>query len=295
LSFDTVTQVRIMRSGQIGGLAAALLFTSACAQGTGVAGVATKAPETPGAASPSVTATIPEPTPSAEHQAGALKPPAEEPVKVPPPKVSKYTYVFPVKGCKTSYQRQLLVLPKTTIWAGRGCAFVSPVDGVVDEVNLQNKWKPSVDAGATREGRFITVIGEDGVRYLGGHLDRISDGIRPGVKVKAGQQLGTVGNTGNARDTAPNLYFAISWKTGPAYWWVRRGMVRPWNYLDAWRNGNPTLSPRQETFELRGKVGETPSCTVQCKAKKPAKRAEREEPQERPTEQPTTEPTTFHG
>ncbi|MBA2889190.1 M23 family metallopeptidase [Nonomuraea soli] len=276
-----------------------LLLSSACAQGTGVAGVATKPPETPPVASPSVTATIPETTattvPTSEHQAGAIKPPAEEPVKVPPPKLSKYSYVFPVKGCSTSYQKRLLVLPKTTIWAGRGCAFVSPVDGVVDEVNLQNRWKPSVDAGATREGRFVTIIGEDGVRYLGGHLDTIDEGVRPGVKVKAGQRLGTVGNTGNARDTAPNLYFAISWKTGPAYWWVRRGMVNPWNYLDAWREGNATFSPRHETFELRGKVGETPGCTVQCSAKKPSKKAEREEepPRPQPTPEPTAQPTTF--
>ncbi|MEV0585894.1 M23 family metallopeptidase [Nonomuraea sp. NPDC050310] len=299
-----------MRSGhstKLAALTGALLLTcaTACAQGTGVAGVSTKAPvATATGATPEVTGTTPGATPTPEHQAG--RPATDEPVQVPPPKLSKHKYVFPVKGCSTTYQRKLLVLPKTTIWAAKGCAFVSPVDGVVDEVNLQNRWRPSVDAGATREGRFVTVIGEDGVRYLGGHLDDIGDDIKPGTKVKAGQQLGTVGNTGNARDTAPNLYFAISWKTGPAYWWVRRGMVKPWDYLDAWQSGNSTLSPRAETFKLRGKVGETPSCTVQCAGKPPKKKTpkqdqdqgdsgggQNDDQQEQPP--PHTVPTTANG
>ncbi|MEV4177899.1 M23 family metallopeptidase [Nonomuraea sp. NPDC049709] len=259
-----------MRSGHIGRWAAvtgAVLLTGACTQTTGLAGVSAGSPTTaPITGTPAVTATIPSPTP--EHQAAEQPPEGEDPVKVPPPKLSKHTYTFPVKDCKTTYQRKLLVLPKTTIWAGQGCAFVAPVDGVVDEVNLQNRWSPATDAGADREGRFVTIIGDDGVRYLGGHLDSVADGIRPGVRVKGGQLLGRVGTTGNARDTGPNLYFAISWKTGPAFWWVRRGMVKPWDYLDAWQKGNRTLSPREETLELRGKLGETPRCTVQCTSKK---------------------------
>lgn len=277
---DTVTRVEIMRSGNVARLAAmtgALLLTGACAQATGVAGISTQPPATPTpSGSPSVTATIPSPT--AVHQAGEQKPVGEDPVKVPPPKLSKYTYAFPVKGCKTSYQRRLLILPKTTVWAGKGCAFVSPVDGVVDEVNVQNKWKPSTDKGADREGRFVTVIGDDGVRYLGGHLDTVA--VRPGAKVKAGQTLGTIGNSGNARDTASNLYFAISWKTAPAYWWVRRGMVAPWDYLDAWLSGNPTLSPKDATFKLRSAVGETPRCQVQCKSRKPSQPEKNDQPKE---------------
>jgi len=221
-----------------------------------------------------VTATIPSPSPS--PQATVRAPKGGDPVKVPPPKLSKYTYTFPVEGCEVSYQRKLLVLPKTTIWAGRGCAFVSPVSGVVGEVNLVNRWLPSTDVGAHREGRFVTVIGDDGVRYLGGHLDSVAAGIRPGTRVKAGRLLGRVGTSGNARDTGPNLYFAISWKSGPASWWVRRGMVEPWDYLDAWRTGNRTLSPRKETLALRGRLGETPRCTVLCSsspAPKPTRKA----------------------
>lgn len=275
---ETVTRVENMRSGLIGRWAAvtgAVLLTGACTQATGLAGVGVGRSATPPATVPAsgpAGGTAAEPTPTAspaptpEHQA-AERPKGDDPVKVPPPKLSKYTYTFPVKGCKVSYQRKLLVLPKTTIWAKEGCSFVAPLDGVVDEVNLTDNWSPATDAGAAREGKFVTIIGADGVRYLGGHLSSVADGIKPGTKVKGGQVLGKVGRSGNARDTGANLYFAISWKTGPAYWWVRRGMVKPWDYLDAWRKGNRTLSPREETLKLRKKLGETPPCTVQCVGK----------------------------
>ncbi|MBB5084226.1 hypothetical protein HNR40_009734 [Nonomuraea endophytica] len=257
--------MEIMRSGLLGRCAAvagALLVSAGCAQGAGVAGVSASAPATVSpSATPQVTGTIPPKEPQARPQ-------GDDPVRVPPPKMSKYEYVFPVKGCRTTYQRQLLVLPKTTIWAAQGCSFVAPIGGTIDEVNTKNRWRPSTDKGADREGRFVTLIGDDGVRYLGGHLDSVTEGLAPGAKVKAGQVLGQVGKSGNARDTGANLYFAISWKTGPAYWWVRRGMVEPWAYLDAWAEGNKTYSPRDAAFGLRKKLGETPPCQVQCKSKK---------------------------
>lgn len=203
------------------------------------------------------------------------------PVRVPPPKLSAYTYVFPVQGCKVRYTRRLLVLPKTTIWAKRGCRFVAPVDGTVHEVNTVDRWSPSTDRGADREGRFVSIIGTDGVRYLGGHLDAVAKGIRPGVKVKAGQVLGRVGNSGDAAGGATNLYFAVSWEAPADYWWVRRGMVKPWNYLDAWYNGNRTYSPRREMLALRKRLGATPQCTVRCASKLP---------QPQPTQQARPQP-----
>ncbi|MFG1943763.1 M23 family metallopeptidase [Nonomuraea sp. NPDC048826] len=245
-----------MRAGRIGLVVASagvVLLTGACSQPAGIAGVRTAASSDSGS---------PTPVPTSQ---GPVKPPdGGEPVRVPPPKLSKYTYTFPVEDCEVTYQRKLLVLPKTTIWAKRGCAFVAPVDGVVDEVNTVNQWVPSTDVGAHREGRFVTIVGVDGVRYLGGHLDSVAEGIRPGVRVKAGRELGRVGTSGNARDTGSNLYFAISWKTGPGLWWVRRGMVEPWDYLDAWQSGNRTFSPRKETLALRRELGESPPCRVLC-------------------------------
>ncbi|MFJ2031100.1 M23 family metallopeptidase [Streptosporangium sp. NPDC087985] len=251
----------------------AVLVTGACASPGGVAGISTLPPAPAAgavAATPdAVTAMLPSPTATYVPK---VRPPvkwpeADEPVQVPPPKVSDYTYAFPVKDCRTTYESRLLVLPKTTIWSARGCSFVSPVNGVVDEVNIKNRWKRSTDRGADREGRFVTVIGDDGVRYLGGHLDRVAPGITPGTRVSVGQVLGQVGNSGNARYTASNLYFAISWKTDPSLWWVRRGMVNPWDYLDAWMNGNPTLSPRDEMRAVMNQTGAAPRCVTLCASK----------------------------
>ncbi|MDI9579452.1 M23 family metallopeptidase [Thermobispora bispora] len=241
-----------MRSGRLAVLTGAACLAAACgAPAAGVTGMS--ASTTPVAATS---------TPTGAEEISP--PPGDPPVLIPPPKVSPYTYVFPVQGCKVSYRRKLLVLPKTTIWAKKGCAFVSPVDGEVREVNTTDRWSPATDRGPDREGRFVTILGVDGVLYLGGHLDTVDPKVRPGLKVKAGDRLGTVGNSGNARNTASNLYFAISWPAPPEYWWIRRGMVKPWPYLEAWEKGNRTYSPREEMLALRKRLGNLPPCTKLC-------------------------------
>ncbi|MEU9891228.1 peptidoglycan DD-metalloendopeptidase family protein [Sphaerisporangium sp. NPDC051011] len=301
-----------MRSGRLAAIAATVLVTAACAAPSGVAGISTLATTSPQAppsdtgapgdtGAPSDTEAssdtgTPSPSPSAgrgEIDAATLKssgeptgaatprpkvtpPRGDEPVPVPPPKVSRFTYAFPVKGCRVSYAHQQLVLPKSTIWAGKGCAFVAPVGGVVHEVNTNNRWTASTDHGADREGRFVSIIGDDGVRYLGGHLDAVAQGIRPGVRVSAGQVLGQVGDSGNAKGQGTNLYFALSWSTSSKYWWVRRGMVDPWTYLDAWLSGNPTVSPAARVAAERAAAGAAPPCRTLCASK----------PQKKPTRKP---------
>lgn len=50
---------------------------------------------------------------------------------------------------------------------------VSPADGTVEAVNRTDRWRPDVDAGDTRGGRFVSLIGTDGVRLvLERHLQR---------------------------------------------------------------------------------------------------------------------------
>jgi hypothetical protein len=268
-----------MRAGRLAASACAVamaLVTGACGAQGGVAGISSLPPPPPPGGNGTVTDASSRPfvaTPAPEPTGG-------DPVPVPPPKVSSYTYVFPVKGCKVTYERKKLVLPKTTIWADRGCEFVAPIDGTVDEVATQTTWSAATDLGPSREGRFVSIIGKDGVRYLGGHLDAVADGLKPGAKVKAGQVLGRVGNSGNAAAMATNLYFAVSWAAPAQYWWVRRGMVTPWKYLDAWHDGNTTYSPRSEVLAVRKRVGKTPACRTLCAGK----------PQPKPTPSATHKP-----
>jgi murein DD-endopeptidase MepM/ murein hydrolase activator NlpD len=166
-------------------------------------------------------------------------------------------YTFPVVGCTVDYAHAHHDYAATDILTDTGCKFVSPIDGVIDEVNRIDSWNGKSNLGADRGGLYVSIIGADGVRYYGSHLRSIPASIQPGVAVKAGQLLGKVGATGSAKGTHPHLHFAISWPTPADTWWVRRGEVLPWKYLDAWKKGKD-LSPVKEVQARKAKVGEIP-------------------------------------
>lgn len=168
-------------------------------------------------------------------------------------------YIFPVADCAVNYARAHHDYAATDILAKKGCKFVSPVNGVVDEVNRVDIWSGKTNLGIDRGGLYVSVIGDDGVRYYGSHLTSVVASIQPGLTVKAGQILGKVGSTGSARGTAPHLHFGISWPTPsePNVWWVRRGVVLPWKYLDAWKAGKD-LSPAKAVAAALAKNGEIP-------------------------------------
>ena len=166
-------------------------------------------------------------------------------------------YVFPVAGCEVNYARAHHYYAATDILSKAGCKFVAPINGVVDEVNRTDTWSGKTNLGIDRGGLYVSIIGEDGVRYYGSHLRSIPASIQPGVVVKAGRLLGAIGSTGSARGTAPHLHFGISWPTPAQTWWVRRGEVLPWKYLDAWKAGKD-LSPVKEVNARKLKVGEIP-------------------------------------
>jgi len=166
-------------------------------------------------------------------------------------------YIFPVANCEVNYARAHHDYAATDILAKAGCKFVAPINGVVDEVNRVDTWRSPPNLGITRGGLSVSIIGEDGVRYYGSHLRSIPASIQPGVSVMAGRILGAIGATGSARGTSPHLHFGISWPTPADTWWVRRGEVLPWKYLDAWKAGKD-LSPVKEVAERKAKVGEIP-------------------------------------
>jgi len=166
-------------------------------------------------------------------------------------------YIFPVANCEVNYARAHHDYAATDILAKAGCKFVAPINGVVDEVNRVDTWRSPPNLGITRGGLSVSIIGEDGVRYYGSHLRSIPASIQPGVSVTAGRILGAIGATGSARGTAPHLHFGISWPTPADTWWVRRGEVLPWKYLDAWKGGKD-LSPAKAVAALKAKVGEIP-------------------------------------
>jgi len=164
-------------------------------------------------------------------------------------------YTFPVADCEVNYARAHHDYAATDILAKAGCKFVAPISGVVDEVNREDRWRKPPNNGIDRGGLSVSIIGSDGVRYYGSHLKWIPKNIQPGVAVTVGQVLGSVGSTGSARGTAPHLHFGISWPTPPDIWWIRRGEVLPWRYLDSWKSGKDR-SPVKEVEARKLKMGE---------------------------------------
>jgi len=167
------------------------------------------------------------------------------------------TYVFPVQGCSYTYSHYHHDYPATDILTHVGCLFVAPTSGVVDEVNRVDRFTWKTDLGADRGGLSISIVGDDGVRYYGSHLSYISTKIVPGYRVTVGEVMGRTGDSGDAKGTTPHLHFGISWPTPANIWWVRRGELYPWKFLDAWKAGKDS-SPASSVASLEKKVGRVP-------------------------------------
>ena len=159
-------------------------------------------------------------------------------------------YVFPVAGCLVEFSTFHSDFEATDIMAKAGCKFVAPINGVVDEVNLFDSWNEKSNLGNDRGGIYVSIIGEDGVRYVGSQLASIPSDIKSGVKVMAGRTLGVIGSSGNAKGSASHLHFGISWPTLANNWWVRQGQIPPLKYLKAWQSGKD-LSPEKEVEDKK--------------------------------------------
>ena len=127
---------------------------------------------------------------------------------------------FPVEGRDTGAIRSTFGAPRdggrrehhgVDIFAPRGTPVLSAGEGRVSRVS-----ETSVG------GRVVWVRDEErGMSVYYAHLD--TQLVERGARVQAGDTLGTVGNTGNARTTPPHLHFGL---------YVRgEGPVDPWFWL----------------------------------------------------------------
>lgn len=147
-------------------------------------------------------------------------------------------YYFPVQPPHIArYGSRHHDYPATDIFVPVGSTVVAVTAGVVDEVSRVDRWDPRTDDGAARGGLWVTMIGDDGVRYHASHLSSVESGIDAGIRVYAGQIIGRSGNTGNAIRTPPHVHFGISRPTFAGDWINRRGQVQPYRYLRAWARG----------------------------------------------------------
>jgi murein DD-endopeptidase MepM/ murein hydrolase activator NlpD len=104
----------------------------------------------------------------------------------------------------------------TDIFAARGTPVIAALDGTVDRMSTTSRLG----------GTSLRVTLESGTFFYYAHLDGFAPGMTEGRRVRAGDVVGFVGNTGNAAGTPPHLHFEIHPRGGRA--------VSPVPYLDRW-------------------------------------------------------------
>ena len=86
----------------------------------------------------------------------------------------------------------------TDIFAPTGTPLIASENGTVARIGT-----------GTLGGNKLWVVGESGTEYYYAHLSAFAAGLSDGMRVTAGQLVGYVGDTGNARGTSPHLHFEI--------------------------------------------------------------------------------------
>lgn len=110
-------------------------------------------------------------------------------------------------NCERSHAGQDLFAPRMT-------PLLATVDGTIDQMGF----------GLKLSGNYVSIRGADGWRYLYMHMNNdrpgtddglasrlqvAPPGIHIGARVKAGQVVGYVGDSGNAETTPPHVHFEI--------------------------------------------------------------------------------------
>lgn len=105
---------------------------------------------------------------------------------------------------------------------------VAAADGTITWMRHGPENNPNA-GGSSSLGNNITITGDDGWKYHYVHLNNdtpgtddganrfeeaFAPGMKKGVRVKAGQLIGYLGDSGNAENTAPHLHFEIESPSG---------------------------------------------------------------------------------
>ena len=155
-------------------------------------------------------------------------------------------YVFPFSRVPVTYPKDHLHYPAVDV---EGCyaRILAPTAGFISQLHRLDKWTPENDSPGTRGGLTITVQGDDGVRYFFSHLGRIK--VLKNQRVAAGDWIGVMGSSGNARVTRCHTHFGMSRVCPLAEVYLLQGEIWPQKYLNAWKQGQQ-LSPRREIRKL---------------------------------------------
>ena len=168
-----------------------------------------------------------------------LPPPPGAPAPAPPPivqnppadvqpKLTQKGYVFPVYG-QASFSDDFRAGRATTGWHHGNDIFApfgAPVLAVADGELFLVGWN-------TIGGNRLWLRDGQGNEFYYAHLSAFSPVARDGARVRAGDVIGFVGNSGDALGTPPHLHFEVH-PLG-LLWLGYDGVVDPYPYLLAWR------------------------------------------------------------
>jgi murein DD-endopeptidase MepM/ murein hydrolase activator NlpD len=160
-------------------------------------------------------------------------PPAAPPpiVQNPPaqvqPQLTQKGYVFPVYG-PASFSDDFRAGRATTGWHHGNDIFApfgAPILAVTDGELFLVGWN-------TIGGNRLWLRDAEGNEFYYAHLSAFSPLARDGARVRAGDVIGFVGNSGDAQGTPPHLHFEVH-PVG-LLWLGYDGVVNPFPYLLAW-------------------------------------------------------------
>ena len=159
---------------------------------------------------------------------------------------SPILYVFPFSKVAVTYPRDHIDYPAVDV---NGCyaRVLAPTSGIITKRRIIDKWTKEIDAPGTRGGKTVTLVGDDNVRYYFAHLGKVK--VVTGQRVTAGDWIGVMGSSGNARVTRCHTHFGISRVCPLAEVYLLRGEIWPQKYLNAWRAGQQ-LSPKKAIKRL---------------------------------------------
>jgi murein DD-endopeptidase MepM/ murein hydrolase activator NlpD len=106
------------------------------------------------------------------------------------------------------------------IHAPRGTPVRATADGTIRKLH-----------SGERGGLSLYQMDDDGrTRYYYAHLDEYADGIAEGRRVRRGEVIGYVGDSGNAQPGDYHLHFSIAIVDHPSRWWEGTN-VNPYDVL----------------------------------------------------------------
>lgn len=112
------------------------------------------------------------------------------------------------------------------IFASKGIPVLASIDGLVLRQGISDKG-----------GKYVMLLGPKWRVHYYAHLNEID--VKAGQYLRSGQQIGTVGNTGNAQGKAPHLHYSICsiipipWKLDDEIQgWKKMFFINPIPYLN---------------------------------------------------------------